>query len=265
MEDFTISRRQGLVALGATVGSVLLGTSLAGVANAAPGVRRNAQAAPSTSDPALDATQYTLTVVNDSTNFVDMCMYQIDPDIGVPDVLSLAWFTKPAEPTTTVVFTWTVSYSFIWSETGTLQPGVSFNASQTWPADPSVVGVSSATKAGNQIGFTDPPDEAYTFVSTPTTGAKAGTLYVTEDATIPLKQASVGIGMSGSGTFAVQAQPNENLSFTPNPVYYLAAGTYEQGEVLDIGSVNNPTAIRFPAGVFSLTAVLLEDNTWKVG
>lgn len=262
MEDFRITRRQGLAALGVTVGSVLLGSSLAGVANAAPGLRPNAKAALSPDDT---ATQYSLTVVNDSTNFVDMCMYQVDPDIGVPNVLSLAWFSKPAEPTTTVTFTWTVNYSFIWSETGTLQPGVTFNASQNWPADPSVVGVSSPSKAGNQIGFSDPQGGAYTFTSTATQGAKVGTLYIAEDPTIPLKQASVGIGMSGSGTFAVQAQPNQYLTFTPHPIYYLAAGTYQQGEVLDIGAVNNPVSIQFPTGVFAQTAVLQEDNTWKVG
>jgi hypothetical protein len=212
----------------------------------------------------MAGTQYTLRVVNNSTNFVDMCMYQQDPNIGVPNALSLAWFAKPAYPTTTVVFRWTVDYSFIWSETGTLIPGVYFDASQTWPADPSIVGTSSETKPGNQIGFSHPSANAYTFTSTPTPGAQSGSLYVKEDPNIPLKRASVGIGMSGSGTFAVQSQPNLNLAFTPHPIYFLAAGTYTQGEVLDIGSVTNPTDIRFPAGVFSMTATLTENNTWRV-
>lgn len=209
-------------------------------------------------------TQYTLRVVNDSTNFVDMCMYQQDPNLGVPNALSLAWFAKPAYPTTTVMFRWTVDYSFIWSETGTLIPGVYFDASQVWPADPSVVGTSSDARAGNQIGFSHPSSNAYTFTSTATPSAQAGSLYVKEDANIPLKRASVGIGMSGAGTFAVQSQPNLNLTFTPHPIYYLAAGTYTQGEVLDIGSVTNPTGIRFPAGVVSMTARLTENNTWDV-
>jgi rhizosphere induced protein len=212
----------------------------------------------------MTGTQYTLRVVNNSTNFVDMCVFQDDPDIGVPDVMSLAWFAKPTYPTTTVVFRWTVDYSFIWSETGTLKPGVFFDASQSWPADPSIVGVSSDVKPGNQIGFAHPSPSAYTFISTPTPGAQAGSLYIKQDQTVPLKRASVGIGMSGSGTFAVQAQPNMNLNFSPHPAYYLAAGTYTQGEVLDIGSISNPAEIRYPAGVFSLTAVLQEDNTWQI-
>ena len=49
MEESRISRRKGLAILGAAAGSALLGTSLAGVANAAPSVRRNTQEALSTS------------------------------------------------------------------------------------------------------------------------------------------------------------------------------------------------------------------------
>jgi hypothetical protein len=212
----------------------------------------------------MAGTQYTLRVINNSTNFADMCVYQEDPDIGVPNVLSLAWFAKPAQPTTTVVFRWTIDYSFVWSETGTLIPGVYFDASQVWPADPSVLGTSSPSKGGNQIGFSHPSAGAYTFTSTPSTGAQKGSLYIKEDSNIPLKRASVGIGMSGAGTFAVQSQPNLNLTFTPHPIYYLAAGTFTQGEVLDIGSVTNPTDIRFPANVYSMTATLGEDNAWSV-
>ncbi len=208
-------------------------------------------------------TQYTLRVINDSTNFQDMCVYQEDPNIGVPNVLSLAWFAKPAYPTTTVMFRWTIDYSFLWSETGMLVPGVYFDASQTWPADPSIVTPATATTPGNQIGFTH-PQGAYTFVSEEMRGAQNGSLYIVQNSDVPLKQASVGIGMSGAGTFAVQAQPNLNLTFTPHPAYYLAAGTFEQGEVLDIGSISNPVGIEFPPGIYSMTAQLNKDNTWTV-
>jgi hypothetical protein len=265
MEESRISRRKGLAILGAAAGSALLGASLAGVANAAPSVRRDPQGALSPNGVSPADTTYILTVVNNSTDFVDMCVYQNDPDIGVPNILSLAWFAKPAEPTTTVVFKWTIAYSFVWSETGTLIPGVEFAASQSWPADPSAIGVSDPKTAGNQIGLTyDQVGQAYTFDSVPTKGAQRGTLYINEDATIPLNQASVGIGMSGSGTYAVQAQPNETLTFSPHPVYYLAAGTFKQGIALDTGSINNPVQIQFPVGVFAMTAVLQQDNTWSV-
>ncbi|MBP2325094.1 hypothetical protein JOF56_005479 [Kibdelosporangium banguiense] len=212
----------------------------------------------------MAGTEYTLRVVNKSTNFVDMCMYQEDPNLGVPNAMSLAWFSKPAYPSTTVVFKWTIDYSFVWSETGQLLPGVYFDASQTWPADPSIVKTGTAETPGNQIGFSQPSRGAYTFTSTPTNNAQVGSLYIKEDGTIPLKQASVGIGMSGAGTFAVQSQPNLNLTFTPHPKYYLAAGSFAQGEVLDIGSITNPVNIQFPPGIFSRTATLSAENKWSV-
>jgi hypothetical protein len=211
----------------------------------------------------MAGTQYTLRVNNNSTNMVDMCTFQKDPNIGVPNVMSLAWFAKTAWPSTNLAFRWTIDYSFSWSETGELKPGVYFDASQTWPADPSVDGVSTDRSGGNQIGFSH-ESNAYRFTSTPTPGAQTGSLYIKQDAKIPLKQASVGIGMAGSGTFAVQSQPNLNLTFTPHPKYFLAAGTFTQGEVLDVGSITNPVEIRFPANVFSMTATLNEDNTWTV-
>jgi hypothetical protein len=211
----------------------------------------------------MAGTDYTLRVINNSSNLVDMCVFQNDPDIGVPDVMSLAWFTKTSHPTTIVRFNWSLDYSFVWSETGVLVPGVFFDASQVWPADPSVNRPSTPTNGGNQIGF-DRSDGAYTFTSTSTTGARQGTLYIKEDGSLPLRQASVGIGMSGSGTYAVQAQPNLNLTFTPHPAYYLAAGTYDQGEVLDVGAITNKLKVDFPPNTYSMTATLNIDNTWSL-
>ncbi|WP_202919386.1 hypothetical protein [Saccharothrix deserti] len=198
-----------------------------------------------------------------STNLVDMCVFQKDPSIGVPDVMSLAWFAKSSHPTTQQTFRWTIDYSFVWSETGTLKPGVFFDASQTWPADPGVVKPSTPTVAGNQIGF-GRPEGAYTFTSAPTPGAEAGTLYVKQGSDLPLRQASVGIGMSGAGAFAVQAQPNLNLNFTPHPTYFLAAGTYQQGEVLNVGTITNVLPVEFPPNVYSMTATLNPDNSWTL-
>lgn len=197
--------------------------------------------------------QYSLVFVNNSTQEGTVCVYQQDPNITNPDVMSLAWFAKPAAPTTTIIFTWGIDYDFVWSETGVLRPGVLFVASQTWPTDLS---------SENQVTFTN-QDGAYTFADQQA-GPQAGSLYITEDGTIPPNQASVGIGMSGFGTFAVQAQPNMNLVFTPNPQYWVTFGSYTQGEVMDISEVNNPAEIVFPPNVYSMTATLGANNEWTV-
>jgi hypothetical protein len=205
----------------------------------------------------MAGTTYQLTTVNASSDYVDLCVYQTQPDLGVANVMSLAWFAEPAWPTTTVTFEWTIDYSFVWSQTGALVPGVVFRAAQVWPADPSDTVLDQLLFGFNQGAYTF---QNGTAVDTP----QLGSLYIKELSTIPLKEASVGIGMSGAGTFAVQAQPNQNLVFTPSPQYWVTAGTYEQGVVLDIEQIGNSAPITFPPGVFAMTAILNPDNTWTV-
>ena len=198
-------------------------------------------------------TTYNLLFQNNSTNTGSVCIYQTDPDISDPNVLSLAWFAQGAAPTTQIGFDWTVDYSFVWSQTGVLKSGVRFAASQTWPAD--------LSKA-NQVTFTN-TGGIYTFRDQ-TAGARAGSLYVTEDGSLPINQTSVGIGMSGKGTFAVQAQPNQNVVFTPHPKYWIAFGNFQPGQVLDVGTINNPAEISFPPNTYSMSAILNRDNSWTI-
>lgn len=201
----------------------------------------------------MAGTNYSVVFVNNSKQTGSACMYQQDPDITIPNVMSLAWFTKSAHPTTRVSFSWSIDYNFVWSETGSLVPGVIFMASQTWAADLSTE---------NQVTFTQ-SGGAYTFQNQQQ-GPRQGSLFITEDGTIPANMASVGVGMSGFGTFVVQAQPNMNLVFTPHPEYWITFGNYVQGEVMDISSVSNPAKIEFPPNVYSMTAVLNADNTWTI-
>lgn len=201
--------------------------------------------------------QYSLTFVNNSSNAWSACVYQTDPDINLPNVQSLAWFAEVAAPTTTVVFDWYINYAFTWSETGPLVPGVVYSASQTWPANLSTT---------NQVTFTQPqsPQGPYYTFSNQTQGPNQGSLYISEDSSVGLGQASVGIAMSGAGVFAVEAEPNLNLIFTPHPVYWITFGMFEQGEVLNITEITNSAAIDFPPGVYAMTATLNADNTWTV-
>ncbi len=196
---------------------------------------------------------YSLTFINNSNLEGDACVYQQDPDLGVENVQTLAWFTKSAAPTTQLIFDWSIDYSFVWSQTGNLVPGVVFTASQTWAADLS---------STNQVTFTD-ENGAFTFENQ-TQGAEEGSLYISEDGTIPVGEASVGIGMSGFGTFAVDAEPNYNLVFTPHPEYWITFGTYTQGEVMNISESTNSAQISFPDNVYAMTATLNADNTWTI-
>ncbi len=197
--------------------------------------------------------QYTLTFQNNTRNYGKLCVYQTAPDIADPQLMSLAWFTEPAHPTTRVQFTWTIDYAFIWDETGPLVPGVKFDASQTWPADLTKNNSVTLTTSRNALTFRDQ-----------LTGGRPGTLYVHNDNTVPFDQVSVGIAMSGAGTFAKEAQPNLQFSYTPHPVYWVTFGDYETGEVLDTESITNAQQISFNPNVYNVDVVLNLDNTWTV-
>ena len=197
---------------------------------------------------------YTLKFENHSKNLGDVCIYQTDPKFDQDEnVMSLAWFTKRTHPETKVDFKWGGNYSFVWSETGELKPGVIFEASQVVEAD--LENTNKAVFDYIQNAFLIKNED----------GGKAGCLQISESSNIPFDTASVGIGMSGAGTFVKRAQPNMNLEFTPHPEYWITFGNFVKGEVLDIGEITNKQKIDFPANQYSLTVILQEDNTWKIG
>jgi hypothetical protein len=204
------------------------------------------------------AVTYALTFVNNSSNAWSACVYQTDPDINLPNVQSLAWFAEVAAPTTNLVFDWQINYAFTWAETGALIPGVVYKASQTWAAD---------LTSTNQVNFKQPQSAQgpYYTLENQRQGPNGGSLYITEDHTVGLGQASIGVAMSGAGVFAVEAEPNLNLIFTPHPIYWITFGQFVQGQVMDITEVTNSAAIQFPPGVYNMTATLNLDNTWTVG
>lgn len=196
---------------------------------------------------------YTINFFNNSSLEGSFCVFQQTPeDIG-PNVFALAWFAKLTNPGTRLSFSWDLDYCFIWDETGVLVPGITFEASQV---------LAGGLTENNMVTLTK-GDGAYEFVHQ-TTGGQPGSLAVNNDATIPVGEASVGIGMSGSGTFAVQAQPNITYVFTPHPQYWVAFGNFQQGQALDSSEINNPVQLMFPPNTYDLDVTLNADNSWTV-
>ena len=195
---------------------------------------------------------YSVTVNNHASNSAYFMVFQNDPTSWAPNALSLAWFAKYSNPSPTarIKFQWTVDTGFSWAETGELKPGIQFAASETY--DPS---------SGNNKITLD-YNKAYQFTN-PSQGADPARFYLAETGNIPLKsQASVGVTMSGSTVFAVQARPNQNLTFSPHPKYFIAYGDYQEGDVIDVSSVNNPLELPYPTGVYALTTTLNADGSW---
>lgn len=200
------------------------------------------------------ATNYSLTVHNNSRNYGNICVFQTLPD-QPQNIVSLAWFSKAAHAGTSVEFEWKTTYDFVWSDQGELKPGITFKASQVIEADPADI-----TK--NSIGFVKEYD-AYRFEATPKT-TREGNLGIYTNQTVPHGEASVGIGMSGNGTFVVTATPNYNFVFQPHPRYWVAFGTYKVGEVMDIESMSNIVEVKYDPDVYNKVLTLNSDNTWSI-
>ena len=208
---------------------------------------------------------YTLTVKNDSTNPTDFAIFQEAPDLGTgTNVFTLAWFSKYCYQGTTALFTWGIDYSAIWSRPGQiLQPGVVCNTAQTVPVD-------LASKNTTTLSF-DAENDAFNFG--PLSEGSTGSIFTNCDNSVPNSHttqsaaAGIGIAVSGAGTFLVDTQPNINTTWTPKPRYYLVAGTFKQGEILDVQTImNGGRALEIPyEGIFGQTATLNKNNQLVLG
>lgn len=198
--------------------------------------------------------EYSLTCVNNSPADWIFYVYQKMPN-QPSEIFSLAWFASPYKivPGGSITFTWGIDYTFVWANTGTLQPGVTFSAGQQISASPS---------GNNQTTFS--LNDNAPQLSPAISGGTAGSLTINEASNVPNNVFSTGIGMSGQGTFLQQALPNTTQIYTPEPRYYVAAGTSVQmGEVL-AETVTMTAEVTFPVNVYSMTATLTASQTWDI-
>lgn len=70
--------------------------------------------------------------------------------------------------------------------------------------------------------------------------------------------------LGGEAACAVDAGPNLNQTFSLHPTYYIDAGNYVQGQMVDGSSVTNFQELVYANGNQALTATLNADNTWAV-
>jgi len=208
---------------------------------------------------AVDDVWFQLTMVNQSAQPWIFYVYQSLPPAASSDWFSLAWFASPFKIGVgdQMTFRWQVTYDFVWSAGGELKPGVAFDAGGVHLADPD--GINSTT-------FSDDPDSG-PGLSLPQPGGPNGTLLIRDADNVPNNTFLVGIGMSGTGTYAVQAGPNLTHAFTPStPTYFVAAGTdlIQIGSVLSIEAITANAQVTFPPAVKGLIATLDTNNTWTI-
>ena len=202
----------------------------------------------------MTSTNYSVKVVNKGAAPSKFYVYQQPPTIA--NNLSLAWFASPYRIAAgdNITFSWNIQYSFVWSDTGIVKAGVIFASMGLKECDPS---------GNNVTSFTFENDTPQ--LSEPMTGGTAGSLTINDGITIQSNRFAVGVGMSGKGTYVVNAGPNLTHQFTPEPKFYVvAADKVEEGEVMDITTVTESGSLAFPPNVYNLTATLKSDNTWDI-
>ncbi len=205
----------------------------------------------------LSASKRKVIFINNSTRLVTACIYQEIPPNHQGDFVKLAWLAKKAHSGVTEIFNWKESFSFIWSNSGTLTDGTVIRPSQT---------ISANLDTDNLIGL-EYSQGAYLFSST-SEQKPSGSLYIKQSSSIPIhSKASVGIGMGNRALFVAQAGPNLVYSLdysSSTPKYFIVAGNYQRGEVLPDYIIEQTAPLIFEPGVNSITATLQINNTWKI-
>ncbi len=196
---------------------------------------------------------FTINFVNNSSSSGSFCVFQQNHNSPNPDVFPLAWRVEYAAPHTQLAISWNTDLYFFWAKTGELRPGVIFYPGENAPTDLTGRNQITLIKEERDYKFANQQD-----------WHQQGSLCIISANTTAIRQASVGIGMSGVPTLAVQAQPNMNFVFTPRFEYWITFGDLKQGQVLDPSEINSPVKIDFPYGIFSMNATLNADNTWTI-
>jgi len=195
---------------------------------------------------------YTLNITNKTDNLLTFVLFQ-EPSSANSAILPTAWKTVKIQANATSQISWNMDYSFQCAPTGTLVPGVKFNASQNVPA---------ALPDKNLI--TLEMDRNFPTLTNLRSDGN-GYFNINTAPTIPLYMASVALGVDGDAMFAIQSNPNTFVTFTlPGQKYFVGVGMYSQGMVLQPDVTNNAASVNFANGVDTLDVVLNTDFTWTV-
>jgi hypothetical protein len=206
------------------------------------------------------STTYRLQVANNSSAFEQFAIYQNDPDLGVSNAMSLAWFVQGAHPGQTLYFEWTVDYSVMWSRSGITGNAVKFVIGQEVPVDP------SDTK-GNGVDLDYADDVPLLRPARFALGtSRSGCIYVNEKSSLPDTSAGmIGLAVGGKPAYAAVAAPNRLEVFSPHLNYWITAGTFEQGVALDAEEISSRSQqIVYDEGVFDLAVGFDRSRVWSV-
>jgi len=197
--------------------------------------------------------QYVIYFINQSGYPGNVCVYQDAGNVGFTQgaLEVLAWMVTGANPSVQVNFKWQTDYNFVWFD---------YHSPQTQQIIEANISTGNAVPlCWNQFG--------YNFQKVRATSA--GLLSLQLDSSIPtINNTLAGIGMHGAGTFASNARPNIQSSYTPavdgKLLYWIGFGApFSLNEPIDLSALPIISQkIDFPPGVYAMTAILNAQNLW---
>jgi hypothetical protein len=196
--------------------------------------------------------QNVLSFHNQSGKTQTFVCYQPDGD-GVTGT-ALAWIAVSVATGTEIQIKWRPSFQLVWTEAGSLTPGMHFVASEMVAAMP-------VTSNRISLGYTD--GALHFHDQGP--GGEAGTFDIITDSNVPPNTASIGMAMAGKPIRYVQAAPGTTCTFLARPQYWVTTANVISGEVIDLSHLMaEKIQVTFPANVTAMTVTLDADENWNV-
>jgi rhizosphere induced protein len=170
--------------------------------------------------------QYTLTLTSNSElTTPTFAVFAQLPSTTPFDAFHVAWMTKQIDQGNSTTFEWEAQWGFSWAAQG-LAAGYQWRANRTMNADPS-----SAEQCSAVFGY----DGDFNLQHAPRAPV-GGQLFIQSDGSVlqPSQQpSSLGITLNGSPVTVVGTGPNLNQAFLTHPTYYIDAGNYLPGLMVD--------------------------------
>ncbi|TDC84064.1 hypothetical protein [Actinomadura sp. 7K507] len=207
-------------------------------------------------------TAYDLTVVNESELAHGGPTFAVVaelPEARTAGALSVAWLTQVIHPGNRYTYRWAIEWGFAWSASGTAKD-YQWAANGSLPADPA-----SSTQCAVGFDYTGGDFQLKPVTRSP--APNNSQLWVEDSSAIPepsIQPSSVAVTLNGQPTCVTEAGPNLEHIFTLHPSYYIVAGAFEQGQIIDVAGLTQVQELEYDDGVAALTVVLNDDNTWKV-
>lgn len=197
-----------------------------------------------------DPARRKLQVTNESASAGTVCIFQTLRK-PLPDPLTLAWMTKAMAPASRALFDWEERFELHWRER---EPAIT--SWQSLAVDPD---------GTNDVTLTYDRRRGFYAFRNAVTGPKPGKLYLRQGGDIPLRRAQIGLGMDGRALQFVDAQPNVTFVVRTAVRYWIAFGSFTEGEAIDLATLRGSIAeLPFSGGIRALEAVFRSDHHWQI-